>query len=389
MRKILMGVVVIICLLTGCQQAPEQVQERMNSDADMQQMQETDCTYCTVEELKNISIDMVSYKPGNISLPDKIDFSDLEAVGTVTFQAQENYMDKREEIAEYFGVDNPRWEFYEESTNWCQYDGEKETLVVDDNGEWAYECGRLYQSVLQDTLPRTVKKLHLNREDITGIECRFDGKMESLENSIAYANQWLNRCKYINHDFDYKLRTIYVREYPDGENHLSMLYQMMYKGVGLSYITYGMLVDGQGEVIINAINSDVEMDMENSSTVTGFTISNHVNVIREEMVSEVIDFESALRLVEEKMAGFSKLNVAEVRIEYVLEPQYDTSRSDNAYSSGVVMEARPVYAFWIPHGGSDDSDYGICESNEMVYIYVDMLDGTVTDDFEPYSYHGE
>ncbi len=31
MRKILMGTVALMCLLTGCQQAPEQVKERMNS----------------------------------------------------------------------------------------------------------------------------------------------------------------------------------------------------------------------------------------------------------------------------------------------------------------------------------------------------------------------
>lgn len=389
MRKKLIGVLLSICLLTGCQQAPEQVKERMNSDAEMEQMQATDCTYCTVDELKKISRDTISYEPSNIALPDKIDFSDLEAVGTVTFQAQENYMDKREEIAEYFGIDNPKWEFYEESTNWCQYDGEKEFICVGDEGFLSYEKGKVYQSALKEQYPKTVSKLHLNRESITGIECQFDGKVENIENSIVYAEQWINQFKYLNHDFDYKLRTIYVREYLDGNNQLSMLYQLMYKGVGLSYITYEMFTDEQYQLFITAINSCVEIEMEDSSTVAGFTIENNVNVIQEEMADEVIDFESALRLVEEKMAGYSKLDVAEVRIEYVLEPQYDTSKPDNAYLPGVVMHARPVYSFWIAHGGVDDSDLGINESNEMVYIYVDMLDGTVTDDFEPYSYHGE
>ena len=104
---------------------------------------------------------------------------------------------------------------------------------------------------------------------------------------------------------------------------------------------------------------------------------------------KVIDFDSALKLVEEKMTGFNRLRVVEVRVEYVLKPVYDYGK-ESAYDEGIIMEARPVYTFLIPQEYEvNDYAYGTSEeANGLVYINVDMLDGTVTDNFAANSFHG-
>ena len=53
------------------------------------------------------------------------------------------------------------------------------------------------------------------------------------------------------------------------------------------------------------------------------------------------------------------------------------------------MEARPVYTFYIPCEHEENNyEYGIIEANGLVYVNVDMLDGTVTDNFSVNSFHG-
>lgn len=106
------------------------------------------------------------------------------------------------------------------------------------------------------------------------------------------------------------------------------------------------------------------------------------------MADKVIDFDSALKLAEEKLSGFNRLKVAEVRIEYVLKPIYNPDKQ-SPYGEHITMEARPVYTFYIPCEHEENNyEYGINEANGLVYVNVDMLDGTVTDNFSVNSFHG-
>lgn len=374
-------------LLAGCRKVPDEVREQMESKGETGQLELEDCTYCTADELKNLSREDITYVPKNLILPDKIDFSDLEEVGTVTFKSQENYLEKKEEVAAFFGVEVPKWEYYKTKKSSCGYDGEDESILVSDNGYIVYQTGEYYQSTLSQIWPKTVAKVHLNREECPEMELSLGEETLMLTDMVEIADDWLSKCTLLNPDLKYKLRTIYVREDEEQNNRLNLLYQMMYKGVGLSYITYPMDPNSTN-VVIKSVYSNILLYMDSGPYVTGMVLSNNVTVEAEEMAEKVIDFESALRLIEKKMAGYSALKVKEVRIEYILEPQYQPEKDEDAYGPGVIMEARPVYSFWIASGGEDDGEVGICEANEMVYINVDMLDGTVTDDFGVYSFRG-
>ena len=81
-----------------------------------------------------------------------------------------------------------------------------------------------------------------------------------------------------------------------------------------------------GGVVIVAMTSGVDLDVEKPDTVSDCVTQLNVDVESEDMADKVIDFNSALKLVEEKMSGFNRLNVVEVRIEYVLRPGERVSR---------------------------------------------------------------
>ena len=61
MRKINLILFVIFCVLflvlpTGCQQVPDEVKNRMKNYGEGGQIEKTEVSYCTVEELRNAGV---------------------------------------------------------------------------------------------------------------------------------------------------------------------------------------------------------------------------------------------------------------------------------------------------------------------------------------------
>ena len=103
-KALLVPLIAGICLLTGCAEAPDQVKENMKDYGVNEQIVLDNVTYCSPAELKNITPDTLTYQPKNLILPDKIDFSDVEDVGLVTFCSKENFSVNKEDFAAQIGV---------------------------------------------------------------------------------------------------------------------------------------------------------------------------------------------------------------------------------------------------------------------------------------------
>ena len=390
MKKLLLAFLGCVCILSGCQEAPDQVKKNMNGYGESKQIDLEGVDYCSPQELKNVDIEDITYKPDNLELPSKIDFSDVEDVGVVYFKAKEKFTDNRDEFADFIGKGDVDWERSETAGGgWNFYDKDSEGWIQD-NGTFGFWLGRYNQYVRSDNYLKITNRVYLGREDCPDLVCNLDGTSVSLKDVIAGTDRWVNEFKYLKGDLTYKAKTVYVRTDDQGNDYVGLFYQPMYKGVGLSYLTYPMdnNISGGGVVIV-AMTSGVDLDVEKPDTVSDCVTQLNVDVESEDMADKVIDFNSALKLVEEKMSGFNRLNVVEVRIEYVLRPLYDPEK-ESVEDEGIIMEARPVYSFLIPNGyQEDDFSYSFSdEENGLVYINVDMIDGTVTDDFAANSFHG-
>lgn len=308
----------------------------------------------------------------------------------VYFKAKEKFTDNRDEFADLIGKGDVDWERSETAGGgWNFYDKDSEGWIQD-NGTFGFWLGRYNQYVRSDNYLKITNRVYLGREDCPDLVCNLDGTSVSLKDVIAGTDRWVKEFKYLKGDLTYKAKTVYVRTDDQGNDYVGLFYQPMYKGVGLSYLTYPMdnNISGGGVVIV-AMTSGVDLDVEKPDTVSDCVTQLNVDVESEDMADKVIDFNSALKLVEEKMSGFNRLNVVEVRIEYVLRPLYDPEK-ESVEDEGIIMEARPVYSFLIPNGyQEDDFSYSFSdEENGLVYINVDMIDGTVTDDFAANSFHG-
>ena len=111
----------------------------------------------------------------------------------------------------------------------------------------------------------------------------------------------------------------------------------------------------------------------------------------EEPIHQVLDFKSAVNLVEETLSGFSEIEICEIRVEYMIYAEKSENEDDNGevatYREGAVFHTIPVYSFLIEFGEEDEDTLGFLECNEYVYVNVDMTDGTVITNFEERRFH--
>lgn len=94
-----------------------------------------------------------------------------------------------------------------------------------------------------------------------------------------------------------------------------------------------------------------------------------------EKVSEIVDLESAIRLVNREVSGFHQLKIDKVLPLYALYPKYNTEEELISFP-GQKVEGRPVYAFIIKEV-EDKSEFGITKNNACKVVFVDMVTGEV------------
>lgn len=378
----------LLYLLAGCQQVPDEVRERMENYGQGGQIEKTEVSYCTIEELRNASIEELDHVPHNLKLPKKVDFSGIESIGTPVLKRPEDYDENKEKIAEMFEVKNPEWSFVDgysyNTSNWYEYKGEDAYLAVDENGEISYINKQVYD---QDERLRTVERVHLNREECPQIICNLKSGQIPLSEMLEKTQEWVDGCAILQDEFDYELRTVCVKKKPDRTHLVALVVQRMYKGVGLNYLARND--DGGDSTMIPYGGSEVELNFVEPDKPYFLFNYSPVYIVEEEPVDEVIDFQSAVHLVEEKLSGFGRVKVCEIRIEYMIYAEKSENENDNKDRKGAVLHTKPVYSFLIEFGEvNDDMEMlGVFECDEYVYVNVDMTDGTIITNFERRNFH--
>ena len=389
----------LLYLLAGCQQVPDEVKDRMENYGEGGQIENAEVSYCTIEELRNASIEDIDHVPDNLTLPKKVDFSGIESIENLVLKREENYDENKDKIARVFEIENPKWEIVDENRSWYVYEDEKvlTSLEVEGNGEMSYVGGQEYADLYKGQWPVTVERVHFNREECPDMVCSLKDKQIPLSDVLDETQKWVDNCEILQDDFDYELRTAYVKKKEDKTHRIATLFQRMYKGIGLNYIA-----DDYGDEYMENRpyeGSWVIVELDEVNKPSFFYEQMKVNIDEAEPIEQVIDFKSAVKLVEEKLSGFVGISICEIRIEYMIRAEKSENEEMNTQGEeavlstqreGAVFHTKPVYSFLIKFDEDDMEDadtLGFIESNEYVYVNVDMTDGTITTNFKERNFH--
>lgn len=388
---LLLSLLFIGGLCTGCAQAPEKVLENKKEYGSNKQVGVSQISWCSIEELRGSSMDDIIQQHGNLSLPDQVDFSSIQDVHELELKFPDHYTQRKQEFAELFGLGTGlRWEergVKSKKYRLAEYDSQekKEYLCIEDNGFVSFDSPDCYE-ISEGEHPIS-QKIYLKRGDAADINVNLDGKNVSLLEEINWANTKINQIMTLDSAFDFDIRTIYIRKNNADTQRVSMSAWMRYHGMPLDFFGGGM-EDVGNYSRVNYTDNILQVEMLRDEEFAFLVNQRSFEVSHEKPVEQVIDLQSAVNIAEEKMSGFHRIAIAEIEAMYTLIPQYDYKVKDAYYAmGGNLVKTRPVYSFIIKYD-DDACDKGVNEAYDLCYINVDMLTGEVTDNLEESGYGG-
>lgn len=161
-------------------------------------------------------------------------------------------------------------------------------------------------------------------DDLSDIYMLKNGEY-SVGEAVNYINNWLNtEYKTMFPDYDYKVKTIIVREY---ENHylFDITAELFFNDVPLDSFTMESAYDEVNKrMYMLYTRSNIKIQMVNINEIDSFTNGTGIiSPIEAESIDECISLESALLLCENTFTDFKDITISDIKIKYTLTPVYD------------------------------------------------------------------
>ena len=103
--KPLCAIILCLAMCAGCQEAPKEVQERMEGYGKNEQMGSTEIKYCSVEELKQTDISEAAAGLDNMTLSETTDFSNMESLAILDMAYEDAFADNLDDFVKRFNLD--------------------------------------------------------------------------------------------------------------------------------------------------------------------------------------------------------------------------------------------------------------------------------------------
>ena len=223
------------CCLAGCQAAPEEVKEAAENYNENVQMDEIAITKCDLEGVKNSVDEALQLRPNNMTLPSSVDFSEVEEINELKLVYQSDFLNKREQVASIFGITDSNWENVElplENDRTMTLGDDTYVLNVSDNGFFCAVLPDFYKKLEEDTtVLQTLYRIDEgdSAEDI----CVLNGTQTTISEQVSYVENWIDELELLGDDFDYRIKTVALRQDETGNNALTMDISKSYRGVML------------------------------------------------------------------------------------------------------------------------------------------------------------
>ncbi len=389
--------VFLICIfscgvLCGCRKTPEEVTDRMKDYGENEQITEdVELNYCKPDELKNASIADIDIDTGNIKLPDKVDFSGVEDVCRLHMSYEKDFLADKDKYMQLFGTNKDTFtESYDGVFGTSEnYDSNKakKGFNISENGFMSYYAGVTYDYVegsndsgkeLQ-VIPKD--EYDIDNDDLSGVKIAFENDETDLFNMCKGAEQWLEVNMPIP-QLEYHISDALTRavKYPEGKKEktvLSLCAELEYKGIRLNDHLF-FSSDDTDEVITGYY---VNINYDSPDNISFYSNGDgKIKVDSEEKLEKIVDFKSAVKIVNKTMADFNEIKIDKIIPLYVIYSSQNFENKEYMSSPGKEVEAKPVYAFLIDKK-KENEDLGLSKEYEH-FIIVDMETGELTTDFE-------
>lgn len=411
MKKV-MYVFLLAFLLCGCAEVPDGVQKDMDSYRKSSATEASDdfsFTYLNVSELEDNVENALQKDYGQFELADDIVCSIPEEISLMTFQYKylkdlEKY--SRDAFSLFFTPQELNAQNIEESRSQTDEDYISYSFTNETDKLYGRVGNDGFLGVLKpdayDTMFASgginVGIYHADRNDDLNVEYQLkDGKC-TVADAVDYVNSWLAEAyKTIAPDYDYKVKTVIVREY-DGAYLFDILAESFYHGVPLDALAPQTSFDEE----TNRTRMDysiytINIQMINVCQIDSFTNGNGIlEPVKEEKKDSFVSLESALQFCKIKFTDFKDVVISDIGVKYTLSPVYDyigkEVKNDNGdvhilahppYGPGIEVVSRPIWEFVIDVDPAEflqkDKEGNIIEPNThgdvRKYIYIDMLNG--------------
>ncbi|WP_455719535.1 hypothetical protein [Agathobacter sp.] len=384
--------IILTCMfiMSACQKVPDEVKKNMEQYGKNGYQNDRDNTYCSVDELKNISMADMEVHDKNIIFPSKVDFSNLEEVGEMTFKFQQNYTEYMSYYCEQFGIDSSLKTISEgalegDSGEVVDDNKVKKYLYISESGVISYMASNFYDEENISNSMVDTEKIYLSRGDGTDKKIKFRSGEADISEEVEFAETMSKKIIKGVDGFSTEVRTIHLLENNENEQYAIMNLQLKYKGMILDFFGGGIesTEDGLGKV--SNMDNYINIGLSDKNEISRLSANGILRVEKYNRKDKVIDLQTAINIFENEMASFNKVDVCEIEPVYMLVPIYDVAGGEYYAKGGNEVKAIPVYSFLIKYG-NDDSEIGIQEGNELVYFNVNMLTGEVYTNFESKGY---
>ena len=385
--KLIIGGLMCLCL-TGCQKAPEKVVEDMKEYGENEQKKESEITYCSPQELKNLDVKAIMEKGYRVRIPDNIDFSRVEDVCELTVKFKENFVaDYEKKYAELFGFDLSKLEESRGVGGRLKQGDDEEKKIhygIRDNGLLAYMSGHWFDDATES---KVEGRYDIFKDDIENVKIDFAGDSIRLSDMCKKSEEWFNTN--IGTDtLTYNVTDALVRNVSYGSENvkrLSLCGEFAYKGIFFNNHLFD-ISEESGTEYTSILTNSVVSEYEAADDMVKLVVNDCLfEVTDAKKLDKIVDFESALRIVEEELTGFRLFEFCDVMPLYVMETVSDESDGIDPKAPGIELKARPVYAFLEKGDLSSDEmpdDITIALNKYRRYVYVDMVTGEFVTDIE-------
>lgn len=352
-RLILIWIICMGVFLCGCEGELKTVNKEESPPADSSDQGTFGVKYCSVSELKRTKMSDITYKADNLRLPDTVDFSCIGEVAVLDMETEQIDVNKKKKVYEkLFGLNG--------KDIWKKED---DLLVYDDKKEKKYcligETGFLCYSNTGEKEYTMKKRYDLRKEDISEVRVGMKNGVQPLTLICTRARKWLEDNMEIK-GFYHKIADAYImgrsgEHSSDSPEMIELNVEYEYKGVPVCNLSTP-LSDLRG--VSNTENSGHDDDQPEPSVFPfgvqlQYTASDELafcsnlggrlKMKEAENLDQVVDLESAIRIVHENLSGLTH-RFDDIVPLYILCPS-EIRSGQRGFNPGIRVKGIPVYAF--------------------------------------------
>ena len=379
--------IIIILPISGCQKTPNDVKEKSLKHQKAEDVKETDIKYVSVDHILDNQEKVLSKTYQNLSFQNTVHLEQPDSVSVLSLTVANPFGTKKKlaDICSVFwGTDQYRKEIVRlddlrefpggigvYAFNYYA-DNTADSARMSDNGYVA-----LYKENAEMFTSNRQTICHVDWNENLDVVYDIGGEEVSIREAVDYVNNWCNK-NWITFEpeYSYQVKTVYVCKTKQKGYYYYFDVCKVYKGMPFDDISFYIDVDNF------YIRNSLDVVMEHKNELSFFRNNNNSYDIakNEEHNDKLIGLEQAILLVQEKMTGSQKFEIADIDLKYVI-------RSDLTYNDlverdipsyvmpGCPVTARPTWSFILDYQPGREEEAG--DPWPRKFINVDMISGEI------------